>query len=156
MDPQPLGFAPELWNSPGLIWPLIVITLVVLLTWSEYQDQDCRFDGVNIETQKCLNKAQPILPTDTKEEIIDKIIYSVRKNHNLISWKRALVAAMLASILIFMYYYRNNLPNGFIYLMITLVIFLIIFFPLVWFGAHWFRMNDDKIEEALIAFRNKV
>ena len=153
-DPKPLGFAPGIVNSQGLFWPIIVITLVIFLVWSEYGSQDCRFteDG----QQLCHNKAKVIEEDDTPQEIIDKIVYSVRKNHNLVNWRRALLFAMIATLLIFMYYYRCNIPNGFIFFMITLILMFVIYFPMTWFGAHWFRMNDDKIENALRSLRDRI
>lgn len=156
-DPCPLGFNPNICANSGLFWPIIVIALVIFLVWTEYESQYCRV----IETdegpvQFCSDKVQPILPTDTPEMIIDKIIYSLRKNHTVISWRRALLASIISMVLILMYYYRTALPNGFIFFMLVLVLMFIIYFPLTWFGAHWFRMNDDKIERSLRELRDKI
>lgn len=156
-DPEPTGFSPNLWHSPAYFWPFLIIILLILvfLIWSEYGSQDCRFDETT-NLQECHNKALKIEKDDSPQEIIEKIIYSVRKNHAIVSWRRAVFFGIIASLFIFIYYYRQNLPNGFIFFMITLIIIIIIYFCLTWFGAHWFRMNDDKIENALKSLAGKL
>ena len=155
-DPTPLGSDPNLQylsnyfgSSSGSFWPIIVIVIIVFLVWSEYGSQDCR-------TQSCNNKALEITDDDSLTEIIDKIQYSVRKNHTLVEWRRSMIVAIFVTLLLMLYLSSTQMVHGFVFLIVAIMIFFATYFASAWFQAHWFYFNDVKIEQALRELRDRL
>lgn len=96
----------------------------------------------------------------TKEDVdIDYVIDQVRNNHiKDVNWRRCLIVGLVTSfILCYLLLYPFTIPPGFVYFYIVLVIFGSTYFASAWVSSHWWKMNDYKIEEALLNFRhNKV
>ncbi len=130
------------------LWPIIIIGLVVFLIWTEYGSQDCR-------QQSCNNQARVIYPEDDDLEAIDKISYNVLKNHTVIGWRRALLAAIFISLIV-LFIFCPDFPDGFtVFVTITLIFFLV-YFSSAWFQAHWWKFNDYKIDESLKELRQRL
>ncbi len=136
-------------DNCGILWPIIAITIVVFLVWSEYGSQDCR-------NQQCNNKAPVINKNDSPQQIIDKIMITSRKNHTLVSWRRAMLIAIIFGILILIWLYPSKMPHGFIFLIVAAIIFVITYFIFSWIQSQWWRQNDDKIEQSLQDLRHQL
>ena len=128
------------------IWPIIIIVILTFILWSEYGSQDCRH-------QNCNNVALVINSNNTITETIDKTIYNLRKNHTIIGWRRALLVAIIASIIILIIF-CPYFPHGFTVFLTILIIFVIVYFAQAWFQARWWRPRDRKIEQMLQKLRN--
>ena len=124
-----------------LIWPIIVILLVVFLIWSEYGSQDCRY-------QNCNNRAQIIDHDDDLGSAIDKIKHNVYLNHTLVGWRRALLAAILLTV-ITLFIFCPEMPDGFTVIIVTVIFFVFIYFSSAWIQHRWWRNNDRKLDKAL-------
>ncbi len=131
------------------IWPLFVFAILLFLVSSEFGSQDC-VDG------KCnhYKTVEDIEKTDTISLSIDKIIDRIRLNHTVVDWRRVMFLSIIISSVILFYYY-GDLPPGFVFFMLTVIIFVIVYLSHSWVQAHWWKMNDWKIEDALIELRNK-
>ena len=136
-------------GNDGAFWPILIITIVVFLVWAEYGSQDCR-------NQTCNNKAPIIHPNDTSSEIIDKILYTVRKNHTIIGWRRSLLIAIFSTLLILILLYSTKMVHGFVFFIIAVIIFLVSYFTSAWFQSHWYTFNDTKIENSLKELRHRI
>jgi len=144
------------------IWPLIVIVVLVYLIWSEYGSQDCR-------RQNCNNRARIVYVedrydlsgvghrkemVDSDEEIIDKISDNLMLNHTIVTWRRSIIVAILAAIIILLIFCKE-FPHGFTVLLTILIIFMAVQISANWFQAHWWLFNDYRIEESLKMLRQK-
>lgn len=91
------------------------------------------------------------------ENFIDKILYQLRHNHvGNVNFRRSLLVGLFtAFILCWLLFYPFEIPPGFIYFFLTLIIFGVTYFSTAWMNSHWWRMNDYKIENALLALRNR-
>ena len=95
----------------------------------------------------------------TNKETIDEIIEQIRNNHiEDINWKRCLIVGLITSFIIcYFILYPFTIPPGFFYFFITLIIFGTTYLGTSWISSHWWKMNDNKIEEALLTFKhNKI
>ena len=134
-------------DNCGILWPIIAITIVVFLVWSEYGSQDCR-------NQQCNNKAPVINKNDSPQQIIDKIMITSRKNHTLVSWRRAMLIAIIFGILILIiigfaiaYYLREIIKNSQVKggELISQVVF---YFILYIFGVYTVKTALISLDEA--------
>jgi hypothetical protein len=135
------------------MWVLLAIVLVLLLflIWSERGSQDCL-------NKKCGNATEPVNAHDKPKLAIDKTIETLRKNHTLVGWRRALfIALILAFPLCYILRFRNPqgwFPSGYEFFVITSVIFVIAYFSSVWLNAVWFAPQDHQIEKSLLHLRS--
>src|SRR5680860_27605 len=135
--------------SKEAYWPIVVIVIVVFLVWSEYGSQDCR-------SQQCNNKAETIDPNDDYRTSIDKIILTIKRNHTIVGWRRSLLVAIFATLLILMWMCRTTMVHGFIFFLIAVMIFFATYFVSAWLQWTWFTNNDLKIEKYLRELRTKL
>ena len=136
-------------GDAGAFWPIVAITIVVFLVWSEYGSQDCR-------SQTCNNKAPQMDPNDTVVEAIDKTLYAVHKNHTIVGWRRSLLIAIFVTLLILIWMCRSKMVHGFVFFIIVVMIFFATYFASAWFQSHWFTFNDLKIENSLRELRDRI
>lgn len=129
-------------------WLLLVILIIVHVTRVEYRSQDNR-------RYQCANTTPRAHKTDEYEEMIDKTIYTMRRNHSIVSWRRAIVISLLLAFPI-VYFLTGQVQNGFKYVGVVFLIALFIYFSHV-FVEHnlWFK-NGLKIEDELLQLRNKL
>ena len=135
-------------NPKYIIWPIIVLTLVIFLIWADDGSQNCL-------NQYCNNSAPTVAKNDTPVQSIDKIIDAVRTNHTLVGWRRAIIVALIVSLLVLILLYKR-FPDGFTVFLIATFVFVGVYFIDIWFQAHWWKMNDMKIEESLYKLRSTL
>ncbi len=129
-------------------WPVIVMALIIFLAVSEIGSQSCA-DG------NC-NHYRSVEPNSTiTSKSIDSLISRVSINHTVVGWRRALILAMLLSLII-LAFYEDNLPNGFDFFLVATIIFLAIYLTSSWLQWHWWKARDFKIEDELLLLRNKI
>lgn len=133
------------------MWLLLVVLLLVYLVWSERGSQDCK-------GKRCGNSTEPVSEQDRPKSAIDKTIETVRKNHTLVGWRRAMFIALIVAFPIFFIFRRKHpdgwFPSGYDFFVVTGIIFVIAHFSSVWLNAVWFAPQDDQIEKSLLQLRN--
>ena len=89
---------------------------------------------------------------------IDNIIEQVRNNHITdVNWRRCLIVGLITSFIIcYFILFPFTIPPGFVYFFLTLIIFGSYYFATSWISCHWWKMNDYKIEEALLKFSQEL
>lgn len=141
------------------IWPLIIIVIVVFLISTEDKSQNCVF-------QRCSNRSPDLLPTDTHRHIVDKLITTVRLNHNLVNWRLAMLVSLLVTVIILLIFGHQasplcfksptEFPQGFTVLVIATIIFITVYFLFNGIQAHQWAQDDHKIEEQLLQLRHRL
>lgn len=134
---------------PGFLWPFVIIFIVLFLVLSEYGSQDCR-------NNHCNENMEDLDINDSSIEMLDKINKSVNKWHNTVLWRRALLGAIIATILILLIF-SPHFPNGYQVFLLAIFLFFIIYMLEAWFNDHWFKMNDEyKLMEDLQTLRQRL
>lgn len=140
-------------------WWIIVVILIFFLIWSERGSQDClKSRGIN--GKSCINATDPVDSNDTSKLAIDKTIETVRKNHTLVGWRRALFIALIVTVPICLALntgnsFKDRLPSGYQFFIIACIIFVIAYFSSVWLNAVWFAPQDNQIENSLLSLRRR-
>lgn len=130
-------------------WPVIVMALIIFLAVGEIGSQSCENGGCN--HYKNIEKSS----SNNSTSDIDTLISRVKINHTVVGWRRALIAAMLLSLVILFLFYPG-LPDGFDFFLVATFLFLIIYFITAWFQWHWWKARDFKIEEKLLRLRHNI
>ena len=98
-----------------LLWPVIIITAVVILWLGERGSQNCT-DG------KCSQIAKEVDKEDTVYDIISKIEDGLEKHWTFVSWRLAALVAIFTGIVSMVVLWRGY-PNG----LLAFVVFAFIF-----------------------------
>ena len=140
-------------NYPGYgeIWPVIVFGIIVFLVWTENGTQNCNGKWCN---HSAFEKYKNVKSENSKI-VIDKTISAVRTNHTLIGWRRALLVSLLIAIIV-TGIFCQKVVHGFVFTMVTIILFIGIYFSSAWFQFRWWKPNDNKIERALKSLRSRI
>jgi len=134
------------------IWWLIVIILIIvifLIIISEYNDHDC------IPGKNCKHRCKEAHDKDNIDVHIDKIKDMVRSNYDIVTWRQALlIAIILPPIIIF--YLKNRWPSLLEWFIIGILVFLGVYLSYSWIWAHFFHPNGMAIENNLEKLRAKA
>lgn len=134
--------------NAGLFWPFIVIVILAYLIWTEDGSQNCL-------NKKCNNDPPVMTEEDSPLQGIDKLVQGIRLNHTIVGWRRAMIVAIVISILIFLIF-KSRFPHGFVFFIIAMIIFLCVYFMIAFNQFSWWKTNDERIEEALISLRHRI
>jgi hypothetical protein len=129
-------------------WMILICALSVFLIWSEVGSQDCL-------NRWCNNTTPSVIETDSPRQMIDKTIDTLRKQHTIVGWRRAMLVAIIVTLIVTVSI-LHRFPTGFQFFMVAVFIFLIVYFSSVWIQARWWGQNDSKIERQLMLLRKKV
>lgn len=133
----------------AIFWILLIGGVILIyLLWSEIKSQDCL-------NRTCINSTPPVNLKDSFRTAIDKTIETLRKNHIIVGWRRALMIAIIVSIPIILFL-LHRWPSGFEFLITVTIIFVIVYFSSVWLQAFWWGQNDLKIERSLMEIRRSL
>ncbi len=137
---EPVIFHNQLNLGSYWIFFLFIILLVLLYEEINY----------NIPTLELEGKS--------KKRLIDYVLSKVRNNHIVdINWRTSLVSALVISfILSYFLFYPFEVPPGFVYFFLVIIIWGITYFSLNWVTSHCWKMNDYKIEDNLLKLRNDL
>lgn len=129
-------------------WPVIVMALIIFLAVTEIASQSCA-DG------NC-NQFKDVEPgSEITSKSIDSLISRVSINHTVVGWRRALILAMLLSLII-LFFYDDGLPHGFDFFLVATIIFLTISLTSNWLEWHWWKARNFKMEDELLLLRSEV
>ena len=127
-------------------WIPIVMVLGAFLVWSEYGSQD-------MLGRECNNSTPEVSKEDPPKEVIDKTVETLRRQHTIVGWRRALLVALIVTIPL-LYLLRGKV-TGYDLFIVTTIIFLIVYFSSVWIQARWWGANDLRIERHLLSLRHQ-
>lgn len=146
-------------------WLIIVLFLVIYVVWLEPRSQNAlrkgsiKFKHENEAPKdfirRCNNSTPPVTPEDPFNKGVDKTISTLRKNHTLVGWRRALLVGLIVAIPIGYFLYRR-FPSGKEFTIITFIVSLVAYFSTVWIDYHWWSYHDITIEKELLKLRNKI
>ena len=123
------------------LWVFSVIIFIIILIFEEISYEPPQYKSY-----------------DNKKELIDHVLGKIRHNHIAeINWRRSLIISLItAFILNYFLFYPSEIPPGFVYFFIVIILFSSIYFATAWTSCHWWRMIDYQIEDSLLEFRHKI
>lgn len=135
------------------IWPILATAIVGFTAWSENGSQNC--------VGQCNNKPAAILDVDDSIQIVDKILKAVNNQHKLVHWRRvvmiSLIIAVITAIILSL---GPNLipimPTGIQILIMSIILFIVLYFCSVSISTYWWQYIDDNITEALMIYRHRL
>lgn len=122
---------------------LIVIVIIIFLLFLEYYSRDCEGG------KRCSHYA--VMPERNEElgTYIDKLVVAVRGNSLYVTWRSALIIALIATpVIIYILYQR--LPLLWEWIILTLIIFIGGVLSSLWLYNKFLYPNTKKIEESLL------
>lgn len=133
---------PQTWSLISLLFLLLVVYLIS----TEIQSQDC-YERI------CYNTTPEAQSEDKPSEMIDKIITTLRVNHSPVEWRKALLIGLfVASCVILLTGVCSTLSN---FILITLIVFIIVYFAATWTNWTYWRQIDNYIERQLLILRSQ-
>lgn len=129
-------------------WIIVILFITIYLVISEISSQDCR-------DQVCINHTKEAKSNNSITENIDLTIETLRREHTLVSWRRAVIASFIV-ILVVTFIITKRWPSGYDFFILFTIIFTIIYFSIVWFQTNWWRRNNDKVEDHLLILRRRA
>ena len=137
-------------NNRPPIWPVIVTAIIIFIVIGEIGSQECT--GGKCNHYKNIYQVKKNAPTSKK---IDSLISRIKLNHTTIGWRRALLLAIVLSLIILVIF-NPGLPDGFDFFLVSTILFLVIYFSTVWLQWHWHRCKDYENEESLLKLRHQI
>lgn len=134
---------PQTWSLISLLFLLLVVYLVS----TEIQSQDC-YERI------CYNTTSEAKADDEPSQMIDKMITTLRVNHSPVEWRKALLIGLLvASFVILLTGVCATLSN---FILITLIVFIIVYFASTWTNWTYWRQVDNCLERQLLILRSQI
>lgn len=130
---------------------LIILILISLLLYTEYVAHDCVPKPGKTCTHDCDSPSISLDP----ELYIDGVRKMVVSNYDFVSWRQALLVALIVLIPI-VYFIYQRLPDFYEFLVITSIVFFGIYVSSIWIWTHFFYPNGKKIEKSLLELRDKI
>lgn len=135
----------------------IILTLIIVIfaIWSDYRGCHCSYMSRDQKpgANTCMDLAgcHPN-PKDTLSIRVEKSYNALKRLDDTVSWKRALGTAVLCTLLIF-YLLQATCPSfsasWFLFLAMTIIIFLITFLSTTWLQNHLNRPVHAYVEKTL-------
>lgn len=126
-------------------WLILPLAIGIYIIFTEPASQSCL-------NKKCYNSTPPMELNDSIKQGIDKTIETLRKNHTLVGWRRAILIGLITAIPI-SYIVAKEFPSGFIFLGISFIVAFGAYFMTVWFEYVWWFARDNEIEKELLKLR---
>lgn len=126
-------------------WMIIVAVVIVVCIYLEHVSQNYKDLG-----SKCLNATPDCLPADKRETVINKTLITLRKNHSLVSWRRALLVAFLLVVPL-VYLLTKRLPSRYSFSITIFMLMAACYFGYIWLEYSTLYKNDQEIEDILHA-----
>lgn len=132
------------------IWPVIVMAIIIFIAVAEIGSQSCQDGHCNH-----YDSIYKVSDKDPSTEHIDSLVSRVKLNHTVVGWRRALLLAIILSLIILVLFYPG-LPDGFDFFLVSTILFLVIYFTSTWFQWHWWKAKDFNIEDSLYHLRHQI
>ena len=131
------------------IWIAVLILLLIILLHLEHADHDC------IPGKHCNHYCSAPKDDDNADEAIDKIKEMVYQNYDFVTWRQALIMAIIIPLPI-IYYLKGRLPTPIEWFIVGLFVFLAVYLSFSWIWAHFFKPNGKQVEKGLEDLRQIV
>ena len=120
---------------------IIIISIIIITycTWSEILSQD-------LELSYCNNKTTKVDDTDNIYQTVEKITDTIRKNSYAVGWRRAIIIAVIFTVLLLFFFECCSFIN---YILSIFILFSIVYFGTLWFQYRWIQRNNNSIEREL-------
>ena len=128
-----------------------IIIIIILLLVSEYIAHDCVPKPGKTCTHDCKSPDDELSP----ELYIDGIRKMVQNNYDFVSWRQALLVALVVLIPI-IYFIYQRLPDMYEFFIITSIVFFTVYLSSIWIWTHFFYPNGESIEKSLLRLRDKL
>ena len=129
------------------IWPFIIIVIIVFLIISE--------DGSQNFTKPCHHAPVNVTAEDNPVEALDKLIHNTGLPHTAVGWRRAMIVAIFATLLILFIFYPT-FPDGILVFIIAAIIFTGLYFSSTWLQFNHWKKYDEIEEKMLTNLRNQI
>jgi len=139
----------DILNYNGLILIIVILISVIILIISEYVSHDC------IPGKTCNHSVEPPKLGDSNDVYIDTLRDMVTNSYLAVSWRQALLVALIITPII-IYYLRGRFLTLWELLVVGLFIFLGGTLSAGWLIAHFYRPNGEQIEKSLLELRDKL
>lgn len=126
-------------------WMIIVVLVIIVCVYLEHVSQNYKDLGA-----KCLNATPDCLPPDKRETVINKTLVTLRKNHSLVSWRRALLVAFLLVVPL-VYLLTKRLPSRYSFSITVFMLTAACYFGYIWLEYSTLYKNDQEVEDILHA-----
>lgn len=133
-----------------MVWIFLCILLaILLLLTSEYISHDC------VPGKNCTHNCESPKESHTPEEAVDIIRNMVKNNYDYVSWRQALLVALIVLVPI-VYFIYESLPDLYEFFIITSIVFIVVYMSSIWSWTHFFYPNGAKVEQSLLELRDKI
>lgn len=126
---------------PVIPWFLpLVLAILIFLIWSEWGSQDCLH-------RVCNNTTPDISPTDTQREAVDKLLLATEVNGSAVTWRRAMIVAIVATLLILIFWEMTlgGKASGFAFLVVAMFIFVLVYFAYTFAQSNAFPPCEKEL-----------
>ncbi len=124
---------------------LIVIALTVGLILQIQSTHDCAHG------KQCSHTAEIPTKDDSFDVKLEKIQLMIKNCDSSVTWTMALLVGMIAPFPI-MYYINDRLPEPKEWIFITVIVFIVSYFGILWITTHFQRPNLIKLQDVLYDF----
>jgi len=133
-----------------IILIFIAIIIIAVLIYSEYVAHDC------IPGKLCSHRVKsPNIHHDDPLEYTDKIRKMVKNNYEYVSWRQALLVAIITSYVV-IYFITKRSAFLYEWMFATLIIFITAYLSFNWIWSHFFFPNSNRIEKSLLELKDKL
>lgn len=140
--------ATSLDDNSIIIWPFIVIIIICFLIWTEDGSQ-------NLKNRQAHHHSPPINYLDSNRTIISKTQVAVSNRGNVVGWRRAMLISIILTLGILFFLNPTVFPHGFTVLIISTIIFLVIYFTFVDFQSRYISSRTEEIDETLTLLKKR-
>ena len=133
---------------PSWLVFIIAIGSGLILLYSEYKAHDC------VPGKLCTHSVPSPDQNDNYDTYINKLKGMVRNNYDYVSWRQALLVAILATLLV-VFYLKGRLPTLLEFFIVGIIIFLFVYMSFSWLWTHFFHPNGQAIENQLQVLRDR-
>jgi hypothetical protein len=130
------------------MWLIVVLALILFIVWTEDRSQNCL-------GKPCQHSAPPVLEKEDPAQSIEKIIYSVNLRSSVVEWRRAVLAGLVVTLLLYLVM-KPNIPSGSEFIVTALFLILAYYLASGWFIWAQVVPTDSAIEKALVDLRKMV
>jgi hypothetical protein len=139
-----------MWLPQPQTWPFLAILFLALFVYlisTEIQSQDC-------QDRLCYNTTPQVTSFDHPRTMVEKLITTLRVNHNPVEWRKALLIGLFVSFIVIVVKGVPLTMKNF--LLISLIVFIIAYSTLSWTDWSYRREVDNYIERRLLYLHSRL
>lgn len=130
------------------LWPVIVITAIVVLWLAEHGSQNCT-DG------KCHQMSTKCESTDSVDDIIRILDDGLERHWSFVSWRISALVAIFTGIIVMIIFW-DGFPNGLLAFIVFAAIFIGVYFSFNYICSNVLRPSVDLQRKLLRRLNSKI